>query len=245
VQRQIDAALPGFSGGYRARVRTRVGQLRKELDEALRYEDEPRAIQRMAELRDVLNELEVRRGQELEPAWPQFQELVAECLNLAAAVAEATGRDRDGLTAHVHEQERYAQQAYDERNQTLYRECCVSLQKYAVHLTGLVPCAEAAEGPGAPRPPDEEARAQLERFRGYLAAVWKRVRARGRSRLDARLKGVAAQAQGLNARLKEDPAGVVREVRRLLAEVYKVEQHLKDGRDAVPEGDMGLLEGTA
>ena len=29
-----------------------------------------------------------------------------------------------------------------------------------------------------------------------------------------------------------------------MAEVYKVEQHLKDGRDAAPEGDLGLLEGT-
>ena len=75
----------------------------------------------MAELRDVLHELESRQGQELDPPWPHFQELVAEALTLAAAVAEATGREREALAAHVHEQERYAQQAHDERNQALYR----------------------------------------------------------------------------------------------------------------------------
>jgi hypothetical protein len=100
-------------------------------------------------------------------------------------------------------------------------------------------------GQGAgPRPADEEARLLLERFRSYLAAVWKRVRVRGKRKLDERLKAVAAQAQGLNARAKDDAAAVVREVRRLMAEVYKVEQHLKEGRDAAPEGDMGLLEGS-
>ena len=74
--------------------------------------------------------------------------------------------------------------------------------------------------------------------------MWRRVRLRGKPKLDERLKAVAAQAQGLNARLKEDAPAVLRELRRLMAEVYKVEQHLKDGRDAAPEGDLGLLEGT-
>jgi molecular chaperone DnaK len=240
AQKKIDELLPNFSGGYRSRVRSKVAQLRQELNEALRYDDEPRAIQRMAELRDVLGELEARQGTELDPPWPHFQELVAEALNLAALAAEATGGEREALSAHVHEQERFAQQAHDERNAELYRACWENLQKYLFHLGGLLP-----DAPGrGPRPVDKEARLQLERFRGYLAAVWKRVRVKGKPKLDERLKAVAAQAQGLNARLKDDPAGALREVRRLMAEVYKVEQHLKDGRDAAPEGDLGLLEGT-
>ncbi|HKI37912.1 MAG TPA: Hsp70 family protein [Gemmataceae bacterium] len=244
AHKKIDELLPNFSGGYRSRVRTRVAQLRQELTEALRYDDEPKAIQRMAELRDVLDELEARQGQELDPPWPHFQELVTEALNLAAVVAEATGREREALSAHVHEQERFARQAQDERNQALYRTSWENLQKYLFHLGGLLPNAPA-EGPRAkPRPADEEARALLERFRSYLAAVWKRVRLKGKPKLDERLKAVAAQAQGLNARLKEDAPAVLRELRRLMAEVYKVEQHLKDGRDAAPEGDLGLLEGT-
>ncbi len=244
VQKKIDELLPSFSGGYRSRVRSRVGQLRQELNEALRYDDEPKAIQRMAELRDVLDDLESRQSQELDPPWPHFQELVAEALTLSAAVAEATGRDREALSAHVHEQERYAQQAHDERNQALYRASWENLQKYLFHLGELLPSA-AREGPRPPtRPADEEARLLLERFRGYLTGVWKRVRVKGKPKLDERLKAVAAQAQGLNTRLKEDAPAVLRELRRLMAEVYKVEQHLKDGRDAASEGDLGLLEGT-
>ena len=50
-----------------------MAQLRQELNEALRYDDEPKAIQRMAELRDVLDELESRQGQDLDPPWPHFQ----------------------------------------------------------------------------------------------------------------------------------------------------------------------------
>ncbi len=244
AQKKIDELLPNFSGGYRSRVRTRVAQLRKDLAEALRYDDEPWAIQRMAELRDVLDELESRQGQELDPPWPHFQELVAEALNLAAAVAEATGREREALSAYVHEQERFAQQAHDERNQALYRTSWENLQRYLFHLGELVPGTPPEGPPPSTRSADEEARLLLERFRSYLAAVWKRVRLKSRPKLDERLKAVAAQAQGLNARLKEDAPAVLRELQRLMAEVYKVEQHLKDGRDAAPEGDLGLLEGT-
>ncbi len=245
VRKKIDELLPDFSGGYRSRVRSRVAQLHQELNEALRYDDEPKAIQRMAELRDVLDELESRQGQELDPPWPHFQELVDEAITLAAAVAEATGREREALSAHVYEQERYAQQAHDERNQALYRACWENLQKYLFHLGGLLPNAGGEGARPRPRPADEDARALLERFRSYFAAVWKRVRVKDKPKLDARLRAVAAQAQGLNARLKEDAPAAIRELRRLMAEVYKVEQHLKDGRDAAPEGDLGLLEGTA
>ena len=74
--------------------------------------------------------------------------------------------------------------------------------------------------------------------------MWKRVRVKGKPKLDERLEAVAAQAQGLNTRLKDDAPAVLRELRRLMAKVYKVEQHLKDERDAAPEGDLGMLEGT-
>lgn len=244
VVRQIEELLPSFSGGYRSRVRGRVAPLRQELEEALRYEDEPKAIQRMAELRDLLSELESRRGQELEPPWPEFQSLVADSLHLAEAAAEATGRLREELTAPIHEQERHAQRAYDERNAVRYRACVDALRRYASHVAALIPQALPGDAP-PPRPPEEEARAMQERFRAALSAVWKRVRARNRPRLDDRLKAIAAQAQGLNHRLKEDAPRVIRELRRLMAEVAKVEQALKEGRDVVPDADLGLLEGAS
>src|SRR5439155_175692 len=56
VQRQIDELLAQFTGSLRARSRARAAQLRRDLLEALSYEDEPKAIQRMAELREVLQQ---------------------------------------------------------------------------------------------------------------------------------------------------------------------------------------------
>ena len=52
--------------------------------------------------------------------------------------AEATGRDRQELFEHVQAQERYAEQAYEEHNQPLYRECRENLEKYAGYLEQLL-----------------------------------------------------------------------------------------------------------
>src|SRR5262249_42921875 len=68
VQRQIDGLLGQFSGSYRARCRSRREQVHRDLMEALRYDDEPKAIQRMAELRELLQELESRPGR-ASPNW--------------------------------------------------------------------------------------------------------------------------------------------------------------------------------
>jgi hypothetical protein len=245
VQRQIDELLGQFSGSYRARCRSRREQIHRDLMEALRYDDEPKAIQRMAELRELLQELESRRGQTLDPPWPRFAQLVRHCLDLAAQVADATGRDRDELFEHVQAQERYAEQAYEEQNQALYRECRENLEKYAGYLTQLLKDTLPRPATAPTRPPEEEAKDDLDRFRGYLANVWKQVRAKQRNDLEPRLKEIAAQAGGLTARVKNEPLTVIREARRLGTEVYKIEEALKEGRRATAGDDAGLLEGSS
>src|SRR5207244_11883707 len=97
-------------------MKARAAQLRDDLLEALRYDDEPKAIQRMAELRELLQELESRKGQALDPPWTRFTQLVRQCLDLAAQVADTTGRDREELFEHVRAQERYAEQAYEQHS---------------------------------------------------------------------------------------------------------------------------------
>src|SRR5205085_10633078 len=106
VAARLDELLEQLTGRYRSRVKTRAQQLRKDLLEALSYDDEPWAIQRMAELRDLVSQAELARSQELDPPWPRFNQLVRHCLDLAAEVAGRTGRDRDELFQHVHAQER-------------------------------------------------------------------------------------------------------------------------------------------
>src|SRR5579872_983017 len=184
ARRQIDELLGGYSGRFRTRMKARADQLQGDLLEALGYDDEPKAIQRMAELRELLDNLEASKGQMLDPPWPRFAGLVRHCLDLAAEVADKTGRDREELFEHVHAQERYAEQAYEEHNQALYRECRENLEKYAGYLNQLL--RDALPRPRArPTRSEEEARDEVERFRAFLAAVWKQVRAKQRADQDA------------------------------------------------------------
>jgi molecular chaperone DnaK len=243
VQKQIEELLPQFSGSFRTRLRAKAQQIRQDLFEALRYDDEPKAIQRMAELRELLQQLETSRGQMLDPPWPRFAQLVQHCLSLAAEVADKTGRDRAELDEHIRAQERYAEQAYEEHNQTLYRECNDNLEKYGGYLTQLL--RDTLPRPPRPsRPPEEEARAEIERFRTYLSAVWKQVREKQRADLEARLTEIAGQARGLSQRLKTEPLAVLRDTNRLGTEVEKVAALLQHGQRSTPGDDAGLLEGS-
>src|SRR5262249_2094420 len=153
--------------------------------EALSYDDEPKAVQRMAELRDLLQQLEANRGLVLDPPWTRFEQLVRQCLDLAAEVAAKTGRDRDELFEHVQAQERYAEQAYEEHNQALYRECRENLEKYAGYLEQLLRDSLPRPTTRPQRPPEDEAREDLERFREFLSTVWKEARAKKRAELEA------------------------------------------------------------
>jgi molecular chaperone DnaK len=247
VQRQLDELLQQFSGRIRTRVKARASGVLQDLLEALSYEDEPRAIQRMAELRDLVGQLEASRGSVLDPPWPRFSQLVRQCLDLAAQVADSTGRDRDELFEHIHAQERYAEQAYEEHNQALYRECRENLEKYAGYLTQMARNALPRPPARPPRPPEEEAREEVEQFRGYLSRVWKQVRQRNRQDLEKRMTELAGQARGFSSRIKTEPVSVIRDARRLATEIEKIEAQLDGGPSTGPTSssdNAGLLEGS-
>jgi hypothetical protein len=74
----------------------------------------------------------------LEPPWTRFAKLVKHCLFQAGSVADRTGRARDELFEQVYSQERYAERAYAEKNQALYRECYENLGKLAGYLDQLL-----------------------------------------------------------------------------------------------------------
>lgn len=254
VRATVEELLEHFSGSYRSRVKARLAQLLKDLHEARFYEDEPKAIQRMAELRDLQEELERERGQRIEPPWARFTQLVHHCRILAAEVAKQTGRDtrasgsRDELVEYIRAQERFAERAYQDRNQALYRECWLNLEKYAGQLDDL---RRASSSDPSERPASEEeklredAATEVERFRRYLSAVWKQVRAKGRKDLDERLAEVAKQSQGLSQRARKEPMAALREARRWGTEVAKVEKLLAEGRSLKDDEETtsGLLEG--
>ncbi len=154
-----------------------------------------------------------------------------------------TGRPVEELFEYVHAQQRYAEQAFEEQNQTLYQECHENLEKYAVYLDQLK--RDALPRPRMPQlPPEVEAKDCVARFRNDLATVWKQVRAKQMIALEPRLAGIAKQAHGFTQRMKTDPLAVVHDARRLFTEVHKIEEELN--RQPPPPGEgVGPLEGTS
>ena len=180
----------------------------------------------------------------LDPPWPRFAQLVRRCLDLAVEAAKATNRPAEELFEHVYAQERYAEQAFEEQNQRPYQECRENLEKYLGYLDQLV--RDALPRPAAPPlPPEVEAKVCVERFREYLATVWKQVRAKQRTDLEARLTEIAGQAHGFTQRMKAEPLAVIRDAYRLGVEVHKIEKLLTESRRPPAGGGAGPLDGTA
>lgn len=174
----------------------------------------------------------------LEPPWPRFAQLVQRCLSLAAEVADKTGRDPGELCDHIRAQERYAEQAFEERNAALYQECNDNLETYSGYLMQLL--GDTLPRPPRPnRPPHEEARIEIERFRARLSSVWKQVREKQRTDLEARLGEIASEARGWSQRVKSDPLSVLREANRLGAEIEKVAESLHNNRRSSPDAPKG------
>jgi hypothetical protein len=80
---------------------------------------------------------EAAAGAGLEPAWPVFARLVKQCLILAGEVANQTGRSREELFEQVYAQERYAEQAHQDKNAARYQECVENLAGFFLYLDRL------------------------------------------------------------------------------------------------------------
>jgi molecular chaperone DnaK len=245
VRQGLELALDQLTGRQRTRLRARAEQVRLDLLEALSYDDEPRAIQRMAELRDLLHQAELIRSQALDPPWPRFAQLVRQCLDLASELVQRTGRDREELFQHVHAQDRYAEQANEEHDQALYRECWDNLVKYAGYLARLLEDSLPRPAPQPSHPPEEAAREEVAHFRGLLSTVWKRIRSAERTDLEPRLAELARSASGFTARLKTEPIAVLRDARRLCVEVEKIRARMERPASESESDDGGLLEGSS
>jgi len=245
VMAQLEEQVGTLAGRVRARIRHRAQQVYADLLEALAYDDEAKAIARMAELRDLLGQAERARTQVMDPPWSRFTSLVRECKDRAYRLSEQTGHDRAELLQYIEAQERYAEQAHDEFNPTLYRECWDNLGRYAHYLAQLLDDALPSLRPPTPqkRPPEEEAREAVDHFRKRLSVVWKQAREKKRGDLDYHLGDLARSASGLGGRMKDDPIGATREARRLTTEIEKLAAKMAD--PTPPPEEQGLLEGSS
>jgi hypothetical protein len=233
VQRRIDELLPKFQGPYRTKAQAKAVRLIEDLLAALQNDEEQESIERLADLNDLVHQLETAQSGALDPPWPHFAQLARRCLHLAANVADHTGRDREELFAHVHAQERYAERAYEQHDQPLYGECRENLEKFSGYLSQLLTSALPQDRP-LEQAPEDEARQALEHFRTFLSTVWKRVRDHHRADLEAGLSRLARQAGGLSQRVKTEPRAVLGETGRLTTQVRDV-LALLEGRPGTNE----------
>jgi molecular chaperone DnaK len=243
--REIEAQLPEFSGTLRTRAKGELARVLDELNEALSYDDEPRAIQRMAELRDLHQQLLTARTQVLDPPWTRFAQLVKHCLIVAGQVADRTGRKREELFEQVYTQERYAEQSYEEKNQTLYRECWDNLVKLSTYLEQLLAGHLPGTSRGPRRPPTvDDVRHEARLLEGDVNRLRERLGGKGREDLVARVEALARAVRGLGEHARADLHASLREVQRLHTELVKIDDELAGRRARPGEDQEGMLEGT-
>ncbi len=245
VMQELEGEIDQLSGRHRTRLKAKAAQLHADLLEALGYDDEARAIQRMSELRGLVAQAERIRGLVLDPPWTRFAQLVRHAMDNAAEVADKTGRAREELFGHIRAQEKYAEQAHDEANQALYKECWDNLERYANYLAQLLRDALPRPLARPKRDPEQEAREEVERFRHLLSSVWKQAREKKRADLDFFMGEIARQASGLSSRMKDDPVATIKEARKLSVEIEKIQARMAEPVKPRAEDHGGLLEGSS
>lgn len=242
LEEEIVEELQYYSGSYRTRMRARMEQIIKSLHEAMFYEDEPQAIQRMSELRALRQQLEEdKERQVLDPPWPKFTQLIHDALDLAEEVAQQSERNLQPLVEPIHAHRYHAEKAAKEKDQRLYSECWHSLSRYYSSLEDLLQASLPSEDESEFRDPELEAREELERFRHYLSALWKQVQMHGRRELEEQLQRVANRSQGLSSKLRDDPHSVLRDTRSLSNDLRKIEEKLRERPKDENDNDAGLL----
>src|SRR5262249_29480321 len=145
-------------------------------------------------------------------------------------------------------QERYAEQAFEEKNQPLYRECLENLSRLASYLDQLGRDTLPRSQCGPPRPPEQEARDGVDCLEASLPNGLEMARTKGGVITLERLSQIAERVQELRQKVKPndvaDAPAIVREVRRLLIELQKINQELREPGPRPAGADAGLLEGT-
>src|SRR5262249_47987825 len=144
----------------------------------------------------------------------------------------------------VYAQERFAEQAFADHNQELYRECFDNLHKFGGYLQRLssdhLPGASRRGGP----PTLADARAEVHRLRNSLTMLASAARSRRRTDLQERAAELNARAGQLLDQTTADAVNTLREAQRLWVEYDKLEATMSGRQRDGGAGTEGLLEGS-
>jgi hypothetical protein len=246
VTQRVAALLPEFTGQFGTALQEKWRTRSQALREALERNQEEQAALLLAELDQQREQMELTKLQVLYPPRQRLTQLVKRCLYEAANVADRTGRDREQLFAPIYAQEQTAEQAHAEKNAAVYRECFDQLRALAADLLRLQHDLAPGARQGDDRPPTtHDVQDALRDLQAYLAAVLPAVLLKGRQDFVSELERIQQQQEALAERGRRDAPAALREVRRLLGEVGRMEQELSSGLSPAALSPEGMLEGSA
>jgi hypothetical protein len=246
VTQRITALLPEFSGQFGAALQEKLRMRTQALQEALAHNEEQRAAVLLAELDQQREQMELARLQVQYPPRQRLTQLVKRCLYEAANVADRTGRDREQLFAPIYGQEQTAEQAHAEKNASVYRECFDQLRALAADLLRLQNDLSPMARRDTDRAPTvHDVQDALRDLQAYVQAVLPAAQLKGRQDYADRLQEFERQRDAVADRGRRDAPGALREARRLLGEVGRMEQELSSGLSPATLPLEGMLEGSA
>jgi hypothetical protein len=246
LTQRIAALLPEFTGQFGATLEEKLRSRTQALEHALANQDLDKAVLLFAELRQQREQMELAKVQVLYPPRQRLTQLVKRCLYEAANVADRTGRDRDQLFAPIYAQEQSAEQAYTEKNSAAYRECFDHLRALAADLMRLQDDLSPLTRQAGQRPVTwHDVQDALKDLQAYVQAVMAAAQLKGRQNFAEQLQQIDQQRDPLGERGKRDVPAALREVRRLLGEVGRMEVELSGGWTAATLPLEGMLEGSA
>jgi hypothetical protein len=246
VTQRIGTLLPEFTGQFGGALQEKLRSRVQALQQALERRDDEQAALLLSELEQQREQMELAKLQVQYPLRQRLTQLVKRCLYEAANVADRTGRDREQLFAPIYAQEQTAEQAHAEKNAAVWRCCFDQLRALAADLMRLQDDLSPLARRHADQAPSiHDVQDALHDLQVYLQAVLAAAQLKKRQDFVAQLLQADQQRGAVADRAKRDVPGAMREVRRLLGEVGRMEQELSSGWSPATLALEGMLEGSA
>ncbi|WP_067489633.1 Hsp70 family protein [Actinomadura hibisca] len=208
LDRKLEESAGFLPPGERATFDIKRRMARKALSEALAAGDREQAVHEFEELEELLGRTDASAGA-LEPPKPEFDSLVADCLELNAWLGDNSadlGRPYDAteMGRAIEAQRVQGEKAHRAADQRSYGEAIRQLQGYLEHMVGLYRRAM----PPSEQSDTQRAAASVGVGLREAAEVARLASGVGRADLRAEAERIAARFQELGTRLEHDPRGV-------------------------------------
>jgi hypothetical protein len=243
LQDQLTEMLSNQTGNFRNRLEAQSGQLREQFDEAVAHQNHTTARELFRSLENVLAELRKSQQEELKPPLKEFSQLVRNCLITAGEVSAQSGRNPEELFEQVYAQERYGEQAHQEKDVQTYQECFQNLLQYHRYLEKLKRQTAAYHEPSHPLPTEQDVQLAVRRIQDQVQALLDHPAVATAADLDTALRKFPDRLKFVLEIVKHDLPQAVLQMDQNYEEFQELLKRLPDGVGDSRPGTQGMLEG--